>query len=134
MAKILPFLCIVSAIPGFRRAGVAHPANKTYYEADYFTADQRKQLEAEPRITVTELEEVPEGAVVHAAATDKPRTATTGSVQGDTKSLNDMTVAELKEIAQGLGIEQFNSLKKAELIEAIEAVETAASTDTKDAE
>ena len=43
---------ISSAINGFRRAGVAHPNRPTVYPDGYFSDDQIKQLEAEPRLAV----------------------------------------------------------------------------------
>ena len=36
---------------GFRRGGVAHPADETY-PADHFSAEQLAQIEAEPQLTV----------------------------------------------------------------------------------
>ncbi len=41
----------------------------------------------------------------------------------DESDLADMTVAELKEIAQAEGVEGFANMKKADLIEALEAIE-----------
>ncbi len=43
---------ISSAINGFRRAGVAHPSTPTVYADDFFSAEQIKQLKAEPRLAV----------------------------------------------------------------------------------
>lgn len=47
-----PGIRIISrAHDGFRRGGVAHPADATY-PADYFTAEQLEVIEAEPLLTV----------------------------------------------------------------------------------
>lgn len=48
---------ITSAIAGFRRAGVAHPAEPTDYPDDHFSAKQLQQLEAEPRLVVEQIED-----------------------------------------------------------------------------
>ncbi|NIX75390.1 HI1506-related protein [Microvirga terricola] len=48
-------LRILCSRPGFRRAGVAHPADKTW-PADAFTEEQLEQLRAEPLLTVIEVE------------------------------------------------------------------------------
>lgn len=51
-AKKAPGIRIVSrAHAGFRRGGVAHPADATY-PADYFTAEQLALIEGEPLLTV----------------------------------------------------------------------------------
>lgn len=42
--------------PGFRRAGLAHPA-RAEYPAGFFTAEQLAQLRAEPMLDVRELAE-----------------------------------------------------------------------------
>lgn len=47
-----PGIRIISrAHDGFRRGGVAHPADATY-PADHFTAEQLKVIRAEPMLTV----------------------------------------------------------------------------------
>lgn len=47
-----PGIRIISrAHDGFRRGGVAHPADATY-PADHFTAEQLEKIEAEPLLTV----------------------------------------------------------------------------------
>ena len=42
---------IISREPGFRRCGVAHPAEKTYPD-DAFTDDEWARLDADPMLTV----------------------------------------------------------------------------------
>ena len=44
-------------------------------------------------------------------------------IEADVNNLENLTVDELKEIAENQGIEGFNKLKKDELIEAIETTE-----------
>mgnify|MGYP000212220957 CR=1 FL=1 len=48
---------ITSTIAGFRRAGVAHPAEPTDYPDDHFSAKQLQQLETEPRLVVEQIED-----------------------------------------------------------------------------
>ena len=45
-------ISITCTTPGFRRAGIAHPAGPTGYPAGRFTVEQFAQLEAEPRLAV----------------------------------------------------------------------------------
>lgn len=47
--------------PGFRRAGMAHPA-KAVYPDGYFTAAQLAALKAEPMLIVSEVPEEPVAA------------------------------------------------------------------------
>jgi hypothetical protein len=49
---------IVCRKPGFRRAGVAHPAEQTY-AAGRFTAEQMRALKAETNLVVVALPDVP---------------------------------------------------------------------------
>jgi hypothetical protein len=49
-------LTIVSRKPGFRRAGIAHPA-RADYPAERFTADELAALKAEPMLEVIETGE-----------------------------------------------------------------------------
>lgn len=123
--KDMLYLCIVCAVNSFWRAGVRHTSQPSYYQADFFSAEQRKQLDAEPRITVTEVAEVPDGAFIHAPAVPQARQEVSGDTVAPSADLADKTVAELRAIAQELGIEQLSNLKKAELIDAIHAVQAA---------
>jgi hypothetical protein len=51
-AEKAPGIRIINrAHDGFRRGGVAHPADATY-PADHFAAEQLEQIEAEPLLTV----------------------------------------------------------------------------------
>lgn len=50
-AKAPGIRIINRAHEGFRRGGHAHPADATY-PADFFTAEQLAQIEAEPMLTV----------------------------------------------------------------------------------
>lgn len=179
MSKTTLYLCIVCAINGFRRAGVRHSSKPTYYEEDFFTEEQRRQLDGEPRITVVELTEVPDGVFIHGAAIGQPRqpvadlssdadgsangvgssTADAGGAPNQVdqaaapapdsadapaagnqvdvvtktdqiKPLASLTVKELRQRAQDAGIEQFSSMTKADLVEALQAVLGATGADT----
>jgi hypothetical protein len=50
-------LRITAKMEGFRRCGVAHPAQPTDHLADFFTEGQIEILKAEPMLTVVEVEE-----------------------------------------------------------------------------
>ncbi len=49
-------LSIRCSTPGFRRAGISHPAGPTKYPASHFTVEQFKQLDEEPRLALQILE------------------------------------------------------------------------------
>ena len=53
MAKTVTIMC---RQPGFRRAGIAHPARAEYL-ASAFTAEQLAQMKAEPMLEVFEAGE-----------------------------------------------------------------------------
>jgi hypothetical protein len=50
-------IIITSKKPGFRRCGMAHPAEPTEYADDAFTAEQIEALHAEPMLIVLEAGE-----------------------------------------------------------------------------
>lgn len=51
--KPTPAVTILCSRPGFRRAGMAHPAEATY-GADELTAEQLAAIKADPTFTVIE--------------------------------------------------------------------------------
>jgi hypothetical protein len=104
---------IATTVPGFRRAGIAHPAEPTTYPVAKFSEAQLEQLKNEPRLAI-EFVEAPE-----ADQTDEQE----GTVGPDSvgAKLEDMTVAQLKEIAVVGNISGHSSMNKAALITAIEA-------------
>ncbi|WP_332117248.1 HI1506-related protein [Azorhizobium caulinodans] len=61
------YLKITAPRPGYRRAGIAHPAVKVW-PADAFTADELKLLRADPLLTVVEMATAEEAT---AAASDE---------------------------------------------------------------
>jgi hypothetical protein len=103
---------ITAAVQGFRRAGIAHPAEPTTYPVSDFSKEQLEQLQSEPRLVVEFV--------------DAPETDQTDESQGPVgpdgvgAKLEDMTVPQLKEIAAAGEIAGFSSMKKDALIEAIE--------------
>lgn len=54
MAKVLR---ITAKRDGFRRAGIAHPAQPTDHPLDSLSDDQVEALKAEPMLVVEEIEE-----------------------------------------------------------------------------
>jgi hypothetical protein len=102
---------ITAAVQGFRRAGIAHSTEPTTYAVDDFSEEQLEQLHKEPRLVV-EFVEAPE-----ADQTDESQRSV--GPDGVDAKLEDMTVAQLKEIAATGEIAGFSSMKKDALIEAI---------------
>jgi len=102
---------ITSSIPGFRRAGLAHSTEPTTYPITDFSDTQLAQLDAEPRL-----------AVEFITAKADPANDQTGAMDVDDVEvdLNSLTVERLKEIAALGEIEGYKTMKKAELILAIE--------------
>lgn len=103
---------ITAAVQGFRRAGIAHSTEPTTYAVDAFSEEQLEQLHKEPRLVV-EFVDAPE-----TDQTDESQGAV--GPDGVGAKLEDMTVAQLKEIAAAGEIAGFSSMKKDALIEAIE--------------
>lgn len=73
------FVRITSRQPGFRRAGLRHPAGPIDHPAENFTAEQLAALEAEPRLQV-EILELPADA---AGESDAARPKTEAGGDGD---------------------------------------------------
>lgn len=122
---------ICSAINGFRRAGMAHPNHPVVYADDFFSPDQLEQLKAEPRIAVefinaqdpTSAPVQTQGAVATDGVGDDLNDAQLAGVvdaDGNINVLAELTVPELRDIAEGMGI-NIAGLKKDRLIDAIEA-------------
>lgn len=65
---------ITSKAAGFRRAGIAHPAEPTSYTNDTFTDQQLALLKAEPMLVVEEIEDKP----VDEEPAEKPAKKATG--------------------------------------------------------
>ena len=80
---------ITSKQSGFRRCGVAHPAQPTDHPTDHFSKKEIEILKAEPMLMVTEVE-------------DKTSAQTqTGTKSGS--SGNEKTPAELAAIGEAIG-------------------------------
>jgi hypothetical protein len=119
---------ISSAINGFRRAGVAHPSTPTVYPDGFFSAEQIKQLKAEPRLAV-EFGDFETDAAETTDPTD-PGADQAGAVEpgGVPGDLNALTVNDLRTLALDLGIEGGSGMKKADLIAAIQTADLSAAT------
>lgn len=72
---------ITSRRPGFRRAGLAHPAGPVEYPIDRFTPEQLEQLRAEPTLIVEPIDEAAEAEAAAAAA--RPRVCRTCGADPD---------------------------------------------------
>lgn len=103
---------ITAAVEGFRRAGIAHPAEPTTRPVSDFSKEQLEQLQNEQRLVV-EFVEAPE-------ADQADNEEGTVGPDGVGVNLKDMTVAQLKEIAAAGEIAGFASMKKDELVASIE--------------
>lgn len=130
---------ISSAVNGFRRAGVAHPSGPTVYPDGFFSAEQIKQLKAEPRLAVefgdfetdaAETTDPTDPGADQAGAVEPERVSgdlTDGHLagvaepDGTQKDLSELTVNELRGLAKELQIGGAVTMKKAELVAAIEA-------------
>lgn len=104
---------ITAAVNGFRRAGIAHSTEPTTYAVDDFSEEQLEQLHKEPRLVV-EFVDAPE-----ADKADNEEGAV--GPDGVGVALRDMTVPQLKEIADAGNIPGYKSMDKATLIKSIEA-------------
>lgn len=101
-------IIITSKQPGFRRCGVAHPAEPTEYEDGFFTQEQIAALHDEPMLVVLEVEDVigdnPPGKLSAAEAIAIAKAATTIEeldvlTKGETrKTVLDAIVARHKEL------------------------------------
>ena len=102
-----------SVIDGYRRGGIAHSVEPKTYLIEDLSAAQLEQLKADPRISVE---------FVTLAAQADPADDATGAVDIDSVEvdLNSLTVEQLKEVAAAGGVDGYKSMKKAELIQAIE--------------
>lgn len=132
---------------GYRRAGVGFAKGKNEFEATAFTDAQLQAINADPRLVLSIEEAAPaslpgagdtstvglaqtQGSVGAANSADgvttTELTGTIGGVvtqDGEQKSLADMTVPELKELAESLEIVGFKSMNKPDLVAAIAAVQ-----------
>lgn len=91
-------LVITSRVPGFRRAGIEHPARKVY-EAGQLTEKQLDAIRAEPNLTVTEYTPESEAA---------PADGTLPSAGGGEDSLaRVMRAAVLVALASGVSVDEF---------------------------
>lgn len=85
------------SINGFRRAGVAHSTEPRVYPDDFFTPEQLRQLEGEPRITLDRVEPLapaPGGSGVR--GTVEPGPLTPGEGENGLQPLVDL-IAQLSE-------------------------------------
>lgn len=103
---------ITSSIPGFRRAGIAHPNTPTEYPVSDFSEAQLAQLQAEPRLAVELFSAAVDPSADAAGALD---------VDGVEVDLNSLKVEELREIAAAGNIDGYKTMKKDELVNAIES-------------
>lgn len=128
---------ITSSVPGFRRAGVAHPQGPETYPADTFSEEQHRQLQAEPRLLVEVLEDddneshTPSGedqsqtgGVDDSSLGDGVTAGTIDGVvtaEGEQQDLSELKVDELRALAKDLEIAGYSDMKKVDLISAIKA-------------
>jgi hypothetical protein len=137
LMQVIVVMCL--AHTGYRRAGLAFNRGENRYAADELSESQLAQIKADPRLKVSTVEEDAQTAQATLSPGTVAATPTadglSGSVvgvqdnDGNDKSLNDLTVAELKELAKDMDIPNLGSLKKAELVSAIEAVKVSVAAD-----
>jgi len=107
---------ITSAIDGYRRCGVTHPAAPTEYPDEVFTEEQLEVLKNTPVLQVEVSD--PEAPPVPPVAPDQGAQENDDPQTGD-NNLDKMTVAELKEMAEKMGLTVPAKAAKKELIELI---------------
>lgn len=96
-------ILIASKRDGFRRAGVEHSSTPTLYTDEHFTKEQLAALKAEPMLIVQEVEDEPEGV--------------------KEKTLDKMTVPELKAYAAEHQIDLGDATKREDILAAIATAE-----------
>ncbi len=147
MAKLLPTTAVIVtclAHSGYRRAGVGLAKGENRFEADTFTEAQLAQLSADPRLKVVAADAgdtqagtstLSQGTLASAtvgSGVNQTREGTLAGVQehdGTIKTLDEMTVAELKELAEDMDIDGFKGMRKTELVASIGAVKVEVSAD-----
>lgn len=140
---------------GYRRAGIAFTKGQNVFSESELTDSQLQAIEGDPRLVVSvENNETQDdtsagtaqtanvaqtqGSVGNADSTDGVKqpdiTSTIAGVvthDGVQKNLDEMTVADLKELAESLEIAGFKGMKKPELVAAIAAVQVQVPADAK---
>jgi len=97
---------ITSKQHNFRRCGVAHPKGTTEYPDDRFSSAELKVFQAEPKLTVEIVEEKSPAA---GAPEDGEQ------VEGTEEERPDLTVREIKERLEEMGVELPPKVRKEEL-------------------
>lgn len=140
---------------GYRRAGIAFTKGQNVFSESELTDAQLQAIEGDARLVVSvEANETQDdtsagsaktanvaqtqGSVGTANSADGVTTTElTGTIAGVVtidglqKNLDEMTVADLKELAESLEIAGFKGMKKPELVAAIAAVQVQVPTDAK---
>jgi len=101
---------ITSKQHNFRRCRVAHPKGTTEYPDDRFTEEQIKVLQAEPKLTVEIVKNREKTEVKGEEQADPGE-----QIEGAEEERPDLTVRELKERLEEMGVELPPKAKKEEL-------------------
>ncbi|WKE64338.1 HI1506-related protein [Gallaecimonas kandeliae] len=131
MSKTIVYALVVASLAhdGYRRAGLAFKKGDNTFDGVALSDAQLAALKADTRLAVKKAEPLRE-------ADQKGRTlepqlvgslnGTVGGVvtlDGEHKTLAELTLAELRPLAESLDIEGAKTLKKDELVAAIEATQ-----------
>lgn len=155
MSKNTLFIIVVmcSAHGGYRRAGIAFAKGRNEFSATEMSDSQLQAIKGDAQLLVT-TEPIENPSLIGAGAVNPTHVAqaqgsvdaansTAGVVQtdisstiagvvtegGEHKSLADLTVPELKEMAASLDIAGFKGMNKTELVAAIATVQVQVPTD-----
>ena len=113
---------ITSQKEGFRRCGVAHSKKPTEYPDDRFTKEELAALDAEPLLFVEVVESRPDDADPGkqlGPAGMQPAADSGGLLAESEGDIEDMTVAEIKELLDKLAVEYDPKAKKADLVQLV---------------
>jgi len=103
-------LCITSKVDGYRRCGVLHPARRTEYEDDKFTAQELAVLQADPLLTVEAMKAEP---------IEPPEEPANQVGHLDREFLESMSVAKLRRLATDMELDLPDKATKKQLVELI---------------
>ncbi|UCX05428.1 HI1506-related protein [Shewanella glacialimarina] len=129
VSTIQVLLVVCLAATGYRRAGVALNKGENLLPLAELSDEQVAAFKADKRLTVSVSDVAPTAGSVELSNGDPSLNAdgtVTGIVEldGKEKNLEELTVAELKDLAALMQVTDFKAMKKAELISAIQTLKT----------
>ncbi|QYK02796.1 HI1506-related protein [Shewanella psychrotolerans] len=130
VSTIQVLLVVCMAQTGYRRAGVALTKGDNHLPLADLSDQQIAAFKADKRLRVSVVDVAPAQGSVELSDGDKTlgidltgHIAGVKELDGTPKALDELTVKELKEMAEQMEIADFKPMKKAELVAAISAVQ-----------